>query len=333
MTTSIAVLGAGSWGTVLADMLTRAGHDVHLWAYENEVARSITTRHENSAFLPGVALSPSLRASGDLATVVRGASVVCSVVPSHVSRSVWTSIAPHVADGTRLVCASKGIETDTLARMDTVAAESLPNAVFVALSGPSFAEEVHAGHPTAIVAASQVPAAAAETQRLFSTPTFRVYSSDDVVGVTLGGSLKNTIAIAAGILEGLGLGNNPRAALVTRGLAEMARLGAAVGANAATFSGLAGMGDLILTCTGALSRNRQLGIALANGITAAEYQATHRTVIEGVNTALAASRLADRHGIEMPITRQVAAVLFENASPRESIQALMERTLKAERWG
>lgn len=333
MTQAVAVLGAGSWGTVLADLLARKGHDVHLWAYESDVARDITETHENTVYLPGVPLAPSLRASNDIGAVVRGASVICSVVPSHVSRAIWTGIADSVAPGTRLVCASKGIETDSLSLMGEVAASAIPHAVFVALSGPSFAEEVQEGHPTAIVAASKDAAAAAETQQLFSTNTLRVYSSDDVVGVTLGGSLKNTIAIAAGIVEGLGLGNNPRAALLTRGLAEIARLGAALGADAATFSGLAGMGDLILTCTGALSRNRQLGIALAGGASVAEYQATHRTVIEGVNTALAASRLAERHGVEMPITRQVAAILFEGASPSESIRALMERTLKAERWG
>jgi glycerol-3-phosphate dehydrogenase (NAD(P)+) len=327
------VLGAGSWGTVLADLLARKGHDVRLWAYEADVAQAIAVDHENPAFLPGVALAPSLRASHDLRAVVDGASVICSVTPSHVSREIWTALAPDVAEGTRLVCATKGIELDSLCLMGDVAAAALPQAVFVALSGPSFAAEVHAGHPTAIVAASRDAAAAAEAQRLFSTPTFRVYSSDDVVGVTLGGSLKNTIAIAAGILDGLGLGNNPRAALITRGLAEIARLGAALGANPATFSGLAGLGDLILTCTGALSRNRRLGVALAGGATLADFQATHRTVVEGVNTALAASRLAQRHDVEMPITRQVAAVLFEDASPRESIQSLMERTLKAERWG
>jgi glycerol-3-phosphate dehydrogenase (NAD(P)+) len=331
MSETVAVLGAGSWGTVLADLLARKGSDVHLWAFEPDVARSITETHENPTFLPDVSLAPSLRASNDLADVVKGASVICSVMPSHVSRATWTTIAPHVGKGTRLVCASKGIETDTLSFMGDVAAQVLPQARFVALSGPSFSEEVQAGHPTAIVAASRDAAAAAEVQQLFSTGTLRVYTSDDVAGVTLGGSLKNTIAIAAGILEGLGLGNNPRAALLTRGLAEMARLGAALGANAATFSGLAGMGDLILTCTGSLSRNRQLGVALASGISLEEYQATHRAVIEGVNTALAASRLAKRHGVEMPITDQVAAILFDHVSPRDSIQLLMERTLKAER--
>ena len=331
MSGPVAVLGAGSWGTVLADLLARKGNDVHLWAFEPDVARSITEGHENPTFLPDVSLAPSLRASNDLAEVVHGAAVICSVMPSHVSRTTWTTIAPHVGEGTRLVCATKGIEADTLAFMGDVAAQALPQAHFVALSGPSFSEEVQAGHPTAIVAASSDAAAAIEVQQLFSTATFRVYTSDDVVGVTLGGSLKNTIAIAAGILEGLGLGYNPRAALLTRGLAEMTRLGAALGANAATFSGLAGMGDLILTCTGALSRNRQLGVALAGGISLEEYQATHRSVIEGVNTALAASRLAKRHGVEMPITDQVAAILFDHVSPRDSIQLLMERTLKAER--
>lgn len=329
--TDVAVLGAGSWGTVLADILARKGLSVHLWAYEADVAQEINSRHENTAFLPGVALTPALRATSDLVAAVQGAPVICSVVPSHVSRTVWQTIAPTVTTGTRLVCASKGIEIDTLLRMDGVAAEALPQATFVALSGPSFAEEVHANLPTAIVAASRDAVAAAETQRLFSMETFRIYSSDDVTGVTLGGSLKNTIAIAAGILDGLDSGNNARAALLTRGLAEIARLGVALGANTATFAGLAGMGDLILTCTGALSRNRQLGMALAGGSTVQEFYATHNTVVEGVNTALAASRLAEHHGVELPITQQVAAILFDNASPRESIRSLLERTLKAER--
>jgi len=329
--TEVAVLGGGAWGTVLADLLARKGVSVRLWAYEADVAKSINDRHENPAYLPGAALSTSLRASNDLAFVVREAPVICSVVPSHVTRHVLSTIAPHVAPGTRLVCASKGIETETLELMGAVAGEALPQAVFVALSGPSFAEEVHEGCPTAIVAASRNAAAAAEAQQLFSTRTFRIYSSDDVTGVTLGGSLKNVIAIAAGILDGLGLGHNARAALLTRGLAEIARLGSALGANAATFSGLAGMGDMILTCTGALSRNRQLGVALASGTTLEQFHAAHNTVVEGVNTAMAASRLAERHGVELPITRQVAAVLFDGVAPRDAIQTLMERTLKAER--
>ena len=329
--TDVAVLGAGSWGTVLADLLARKGLDVRLWALEPEVATAICEFHENPLFLPGVRLAESLRSSNDIASVIDGVPVVCLVAPSHACRSVLAAAAPHLGSGVRLVCASKGIEAGTLKLMDRVAADVVPQATFVTLSGPSFAEEVFAGQPTAIVAASADPDAATSTQEMFSTRTLRVYSSDDVTGVELGGSLKNTIAIAAGVLDGLGLGNNSRAALMTRGLAEMARLGEALGARTATFAGLAGMGDLILTCTGALSRNRQLGIALAGGGTVAGYQATHRTVVEGVNTALAASRLAAKHGVDMPITRQVAAILFDGVSARDAIQTLMERTLKAER--
>ncbi len=289
----------------------------------------------NPAYLPGVSLAPTLRATDDLVAATHDAPVICSVVPSHGWSPARSAAAPSPARGAPAQDSSQrqqGIETDTLQLMGEVAAEVLPQATFVALSGPSFAEEVHAGCPTAIVAASRDASAAAEAQQLFSMRTFRLYSSDDVPGVTLGGSLKNTIAIAAGILDGLGAGNNARAALLTRpGSPRSARLGRhALGAKSATFSGLAGMGDLILTCTGALSRNRQLGMALAGGSTLAEYYASHNTVVEGVNTALAASRLADRHGVDMPITRQVAAVLFDNASPRDSIHSLMERTLKAE---
>ncbi len=330
---TVAVLGAGSWGTALADLLARKGIATRLWAYESEVSESINSRHENSLFFPELPLDHRLTASSDLAQVVAGAPVVLSVVPSHVSRTVLTQAAPHLAAGAHLICATKGLEPDSLALMYDVANQVLPETPFVALSGPSFAHEVYHAEPTAIVAASTNPAAAAEAQQLFSTGYFRVYTTDDVVGVELAGSLKNTVAIAAGVIEGLGMGNNPRAALLSRGLAEITRLGVAMGAHPETFGGLAGMGDLILTCTGALSRNRQLGMLLAQGTTLAEYRATHRTVAEGVNTALAAARLADLHGIDMPITRQVAAILFDGASPRESIQQLMGRTLKAERWG
>jgi glycerol-3-phosphate dehydrogenase (NAD(P)+) len=331
--TTVAVLGAGSWGSALADLLARKGHTVRLWAYEADVATAINTRHENTVYFAGAKLHAGVVADTELATCLAGAEAICSVVPSHVTRSVLRQAAPHVVPGTPLVCATKGMETDTLEFMNEVAAEAIPHATFVALSGPSFAEEVHQQQPTAIVAASSNAPALGFVQQLFSTATFRVYSNSDVIGVELGGSLKNTMAIATGILEGLGLGHNPRAALLTRGLAEMSRLGVALGAKTDTFAGLAGMGDLILTCTGDLSRNRQLGVALSKGITLDEYRATHRTVAEGVNTALAASRLAERYQVEMPITRQVAAILFEGAAPRDCIQTLMERTLKAERWG
>ncbi len=330
---TVAVLGAGSWGTALADLLARKGHDARLWSYEPEVAATINTTHENAVYFAGATLHERVVASHDLAACLEGAEAVCSAAPSHVTRSVWRDAAAHIPVGTPLVCATKGIESDTLKFMNEVAADVIPQAPFVALSGPSFAEEVHQQQPTAIVAASSNVAALALAQRLFSTQTFRVYSNTDVIGVELGGSLKNTMAIAAGILDGLGLGHNPRAALLTRGLAEISRLGVALGARIDTFAGLAGMGDLILTCTGNLSRNRQLGVALAHGVTLTEYRATHRTVAEGVNAALAASRLAERHDVEMPITRQIAAILFEGAAPRDCIQTLMERTLKAELWG
>ncbi|MES2307212.1 MAG: NAD(P)H-dependent glycerol-3-phosphate dehydrogenase [Gemmatimonadota bacterium] len=333
MASDVAVLGAGSWGTALADLLARKGCNVRLWAFEHEVTDAINTSHENTLFFPGHSLDPRLTASSSLAEVVAGAPVICSVVPSHVSRTVWSQAVSHLAPGARVICATKGLEPDSLALMRDVAEQVLPEHAFVALSGPSFAHEVFQSQPTAIVAASEDERAATETQQLFSTSYFRVYTADDVIGVELAGSLKNSIAIAAGVLEGLGLGNNPRAALLTRGLAEITRLGVAMGAHPETFGGLAGMGDLILTCTGALSRNRQLGMLLAEGTTLADYRASHRTVAEGVNTAMAASRLADLHGVDMPITRQVAAILFDGASPRESIQQLMGRTLKAERWG
>ncbi|MDX2058123.1 MAG: NAD(P)H-dependent glycerol-3-phosphate dehydrogenase [Gemmatimonadales bacterium] len=327
---TVAVLGAGSWGTTLADLLARKGLPVVLWAYEPAVAESINQRHENALYLAGCQLDARLRATTDAAAAVRGADVVVSASPSHVVRGVLTSVAGAVGAPTVVASATKGIETDTLALMSDVAAEALPGRPFVALSGPSFAQEVYQGQPTAVVAASADPAAALAVQQLFATGYFRVYSNRDVVGTELAGALKNVIAIAAGILEGLGLGNNPRAALITRGLAEMSRLGAALGADPRTFAGLAGMGDLILTTCGALSRNRALGVAVAGGETLEHHRSGHRTVAEGANTARAAVRLAARHGVEMPICEKVAEVLFENKPPRQAIAELMERTLKPE---
>ena len=327
---TVAVLGAGSWGTTLADLLARKGLPVVLWAYEPAVAESINQGHENALYLAGCQLDARLRATTDPAAAVRGADVVVSASPSHVVRGVLTSVAGAVGATAVVASATKGIETDTLALMSDVAAEALPGRPFVALSGPSFAQEVYQGQPTAVVAASADPAAALAVQQLFATGYFRVYSNRDVVGTELAGALKNVIAIAAGILEGLGLGNNPRAALITRGLAEMSRLGAALGADPRTFAGLAGMGDLILTTCGALSRNRALGVAVAGGETLEHHRSGHRTVAEGANTARAAVRLAARHGVEMPICEKVAEVLFENKPPRQAIAELMERTLKPE---
>lgn len=326
----VAVLGAGSWGTTLADLLGRKGIEVHLWAFEAEVIRSINDDHANPLYLPGARLSPALTATSDAVSAVTGAECVVLVSPSHVTRQLLATIAPVLMEGQLVVSATKGLETGTLATMSEVAAAVLPRHRFVALSGPSFAREVQAGQPTAVVAAATDPSASEAAQSLFSTAYFRVYSNRDVIGTELAGSLKNTIAIAAGILEGLGLGDNPRAALVTRGLAEMSRLGVAAGADPRTFAGLAGLGDLILTTCGNLSRNRALGLAITQGTSLAQYQREHRTVAEGVNTARAAVRLAARYGVEMPIAAKVAEVLFDEKPPRLAIAELMDRTLKPE---
>lgn len=327
-----AVLGAGSWGTTLADLLARKGADVRLWAYEAEVVEAINRSHENTMFLPGAALAPSLRAFADPLEAVQGAELIVSVAPSHAVRSVIGMVRGAVPAGTLVVSATKGIETTELVLMSELIAELLPDTRRAVLSGPSFAREVYERQPTAVVAAATDAATAEAAQAAFATSRFRVYSHDDVVGVELGGALKNVIAIAAGMLEGLGLGHNPRAALVTRGLAEITRLGLAMGASPLTFSGLAGMGDLLLTATGQLSRNRALGVALAQGESLESYRAAHRSVAEGANTSKAAAALASRMGVEMPITAKVCEILFDGKSPRDSVGELMERGLKAEQW-
>jgi len=330
--TTIAVLGAGSWGTTLADLLGHKGLSVRLWAHESEVVAAVNADHVNPLFLPGCRLSEAVVAVADPVEACCGAEVVLAVAPSHVLRRVVEQARGGIADGALVVSATKGIEGGTLALMSQILAEVLPGRPVCALSGPSFALEVYQRQPTAVVAASGNEAAAREAQRVFSTARFRVYSHTDVTGVELAGALKNVIAIAAGILEGLGLGNNPRAALITRGLAEMTRLGVAMGADPLTFAGLAGMGDLILTATGQLSRNRALGLALAEGQTLAAYTGTHRSVAEGANTARAALALAARAGVELPICAQVSGILFDGKPAPAAVADLMERTLKAEQW-
>ena len=328
----IAVLGAGSWGTTLGNLLAAKGETVRIWAYEREVVEAINTRHENPVFLPGVQLERRMQAFGEAHEAIAGVSVIVSAPPSHAVRSVISRLRADVPSGTLVVSATKGIETDTLALMSAVFAECLPQARFAALSGPSFAMEVCQGQPTLVVAAAADEGSARDTQRIFATPRFRVYSHDDVIGVELAGALKNVIAIAAGILEGLGMGHNPRAALITRGLAEITRLGMALGASPLTFAGLAGMGDLILTTTGDLSRNRALGVALAQGQTLAEYQAAHVSVAEGANTSKAGAALGARTGVELPIIQKVCDVLFSGKPARDGIAELMARELKAEQW-
>jgi glycerol-3-phosphate dehydrogenase (NAD(P)+) len=328
----IGVLGAGSWGTTLANLLAQKGEAVRLWAYEPEAVESINRQHENTLFLPGVTLAPALRAYHDAGEVVAGAPIIVSAAPSHAVRSVVSGLRHTVKDGTLVVSATKGIETDTLSLMSGVFDECLPGVRFAVLSGPSFAAEVCQGQPTLVVAASRDEVTARQAQSTFATPRFRVYSHDDVIGVELAGALKNVIAIAAGILEGLGMGHNPRAALITRGLAEITRLGVAIGASPLTFAGLAGMGDLILTTTGSLSRNRALGMALAEGQTLETYRASHRSVAEGANTSKAGAALGRKMGVELPIIEKVCEVLFSGKAVREGIGELMARELKSEQW-
>ncbi|MFN2571911.1 MAG: NAD(P)H-dependent glycerol-3-phosphate dehydrogenase [Gemmatimonadales bacterium] len=327
----VAVIGGGAWGTALADLLARKGEDVTLWAREPEVVDSITARHMNEMFLPGAALAPSLRAVREIAAAVRGAEVIVSAAPSHAVRPVMTQVGRAISGMPLVVSASKGLDPDKLERPSTVLQDVLPAGIpITVLSGPSFALEVYQRQPTAVVSAAADHALAERAQRILATPHFRVYSHTDVIGVELGGALKNVIALAAGILDGLGLGFNTRAALITRGLAEITRLGVALGAQPMTFAGLAGLGDLILTATGALSRNRGLGVALGQGQSVAQALARTQAVVEGVNTARTAVALGERHGVELPIAREVANVLFHNKTPRQAVADLMERELKAE---
>lgn len=326
-----AVIGGGAWGTAIADRLARNGHDTVLWARESDVVEAVNTRHENPRFLANVPLSPRLSASADLGAALHSAALVVFAAPSHVLRPVVANCAAHIAAGAVLSVATKGIERETLALMTDVVAEAAPGFPVVAVSGPSFAAEVAQGQPTAVVAACSDHAAAKLVQAAMSAAAFRVYTSDDVVGVELGGALKNVMAVATGILDGLGLGFNPRAALMTRGLAEMTRLGVALGAKPDTFAGLAGLGDLVLTCTGALSRNRAVGVAIGQGQTLDEALAGKDSVAEGVLNTQSAKALADKVGVEMPIVDATHRILFDGWEPRDAVAELMARELRPER--
>jgi glycerol-3-phosphate dehydrogenase (NAD(P)+) len=313
----------------LAGHLVRAGHEVKLWAREGEVVSEINAGNGNPLFLPGVGLPRSLLATGDLAESVARAQLVVVAVPSEFCRDIYRRLRGALPVGTALLSATKGLEIDTLRRMTEVAAEEVPGHPLAVISGPSFAIEVALEQPTALVVASRDPAIAEDLQRAVSTRRFRAYTSDDLVGVELGGALKNIIAIAAGIVDGLGYGHNTVAALLTRGLAEMTRLAVALGGRSDTLAGLAGLGDLVLTATGDLSRNRRVGQALGGGKTVTEATSA-RSVAEGVRTTLAACALADRAGVDMPIARQMRAVLHEGKPPREAVDELMLRSLKRE---
>lgn len=329
----IAIIGAGAWGTALSIVLGRKQrHQVRLWTYEKEVCDSINTQRVNKLFLPQHQVPDCVSARRNLAEVLAGAEIVVSAVPSQHCRRLFSEMSPHLSPEMLIVSATKGLEEQTLSRMSEVIAEVTNSGLRVgALSGPTFAIEVARGDPTAIAIASKDDQLTATVQREFSDPAFRVYTNDDVVGVELGGALKNIIAIAAGVCDGLGLGHNSVAALITRGLAEMTRLVVACGGRAETMSGLAGLGDLVLTCTGGLSRNRSVGVELGRGRKLKEIIAgMHGMVAEGVFTANAAVQLAQARGVEMPITEQIYAVLNQGKSPREAIHELMTRSSKSE---
>ena len=330
-----AVVGAGAWGTALAAHVARLGHAVTLWALEPEVADEITTRHVNSIYLPDIPLPENLRASSDVTAVVDGAEVVIIVPPSSHLRSVATKLGPTLGASTYLVVATKGIEEHSLKLMSEVIAETIPalGERLAFLSGPSFAKEVARGLPTDVVVASQGMTTARAIQALIHAPNFRIYSSADPIGVQVGGAIKNVLAVATGACDGLKLGDNARAGVITRGLAEMTRLGVALGANPLTFLGLSGVGDLVLTCTGDLSRNRTLGKQLAAGIDPKEYLASKRSVAEGFSTSAAAYALAQKLGVEMPITETVSEVLHRGRPLKHAVQTLLERTHKDELHG
>jgi glycerol-3-phosphate dehydrogenase (NAD(P)+) len=329
----VGVVGAGSWGTALANLLAVKGYVVDHWVFEKEVQEEMTVLRENKVFLPGFPLSANLNPSNDLAEVVTGKNILLFVVPSHVMRETLKRAAKHIATGTILVSASKGIENTTHLTMTGIFKDIMPSFTesnFAVLSGPSFAKEVAADVPTAVVAASKNIETAAAVQNLFATPCFRVYTGDDIIGVELGGAIKNVMAIATGIVDGLKLGLNTRAALITRGLAEIRRLGVKLGANPHTFSGLAGAGDLILTCTGNLSRNYTVGEKIGAGKTLPDILNEMRMVAEGVKTAKSVYNLSRKLGIEMPIAHEIYQILYEDHSPREAVWRLMTRDLKQE---
>ena len=333
--TRIAVLGAGSWGTALAVHAASAGCDVRLWARRPELAEELTATRENRIYLPDAKLAPGIEPTSDMRDLA-DCKVFLVVVPSHGFRAAvrgLLEVLPH-RDEIQLVSATKGIETETTARMSQVAREEADasgrDLCFATLAGPTFAAELAVGQPSAGVVASNSSEMAVELGELLATPLFRLYSTDDVVGVELGGAGKNVIAIAAGVVSGLGLGHNTLAALMTRGLHELTRLGVACGGQRRTFSGLAGMGDLVLTCTGGLSRNRQTGIQLAAGKTLQQIQEETSMVAEGIRNSLSMTRLARKSGIEMPITEQMMEVMYEGKTPRRALEDLMTRELKAE---
>uniref|UniRef100_A0A7C5ELZ6 Glycerol-3-phosphate dehydrogenase [NAD(P)+] n=1 Tax=Desulfobacca acetoxidans TaxID=60893 RepID=A0A7C5ELZ6_9BACT len=327
----LAVIGAGSWGTALAYLLGEKGLEVRLWVREPEVYQGLIRDRINHLFLPDFRLPARVHFTQDFKEALKEAEVAVMAVPSHVFREVLTRLAPHLSSGTVLLSATKGIEGDSALTMEGVVREVLGAEIpYAVLGGPSFAREVVRKHPTAVTIACRDAKVAKRLQRLFSTPAFRVYTSFDVTGVELGGALKNIFAIGTGILEGMGLGDNPRAALITRGLAEMTRLGLRLGANPMTLAGLGGLGDLVLTCSSRQSRNFQVGLRLGQGEPLSQILDSMQMVAEGVKNSRAFYFLARRLGVEMPLVEAVYQILYEGLTPKEAIKKLMSRELKDE---
>jgi len=329
----VAVIGAGSWGTAMANLLAEKGTGVDLWVREDSVYQDILDNRRNALFLPGVHLSAGIRPERSLETALAGKELAVMAVPSHVFREVLTALCPYLEPKTDVLILTKGIETDTLMLMSQVAGSLLDEARmirFACLTGPSFAQEVSRRLPTAVTIGCEDPDHGRTLQRLFATDFFRVYVTQDVLGTQLGGALKNVIAIATGTSDGLNFGYNARAALITRGLAEITRLGVRMGAAPETFSGLAGMGDLVLTCTGELSRNRTVGLKIGKGLTLEEITRKMNMVAEGIKNTAAAYKLSKKHDVDMPITEAVYRILYENKSPESAVKELMSRDLKAE---
>ena len=330
---NLSIIGAGSWGTALAIVLSSRFPKIKLWVYEGDLAGRIRDTHINDVYLPYFQLPAGVEPTNELAVALEGAEIVLSVVPSHLVRSVYQRMLPLLNERMVFVSATKGLENETLLRMSQVIGEVISQRFqpqVAVVSGPTFAKEVAAFEPTALVAASTSPGLAECVQSAFASPTFRLYASNDPTGVEIGGSIKNVVAIGAGVLHGLGLGHNSMAALITRGLAEMTRLAVAMGAQQQTLAGLAGLGDLVLTCNGELSRNRTVGVELAKGRKLEDIVNSMRMVAEGVKTTNAAVDLAKRHSVEMPIAQQMYRLLHHGTSPRDAIRALMERSLKGE---
>jgi glycerol-3-phosphate dehydrogenase (NAD(P)+) len=333
--TRIAILGAGSWGTALAMVFSRSprDHEICLWARDAALAESIRSSRENRAYLPGHKIPAQVRVTHKIDEALADATLVCGAVPAAYARAGYSLAARHLSADAVIVSATKGLEPATHQRISEVIAETVPQSLsarIAVLSGPSFAAEAAAGQPTAVVIAARDAGLAAQVQEELAAPAFRLYTNEDVVGVELAGATKNVIAIAAGVCQGLGLGSNALAALITRGLAEMARLVAALGGRSETLSGLAGLGDLVLTCNGSLSRNRQLGIELAQGRALDAIVGGMRMVAEGVGTAPALLALAVEARVELPITEQVEAILHRGKAPSEAIRDILERPLKRE---